>query len=231
MCWGFCSSMLRTQKSEAGSSPKSVDPWGRLIDSPGRTATTSDATPSHRGRDAHSRRRTEHRPDQPARSQDQGELQANRWMDDRRQCDCGRRGPPSGRRPCHGLGDREPAQRQGHLTIENHRLEEMVRADVAGLGRKEQADGDPTGRSAEVRPHDPRQSPDGVAGAQEGHREDKDQAGRQAERPGDDVQQGERAPMRVELVEGPHEWVIRVESGSWRCSKSGSRYAWSPSKL
>ncbi len=43
MCWGFCSSTLKSQNSSCDRLPRSVAPRGRLIARPGRTARASQA--------------------------------------------------------------------------------------------------------------------------------------------------------------------------------------------
>ena len=35
-------------------------------------------------------------------------------------------------------GEGQPAQREGHQPVQDHRLEEVIGADIAGLGRQEQ---------------------------------------------------------------------------------------------
>ena len=46
------------------------------------------------------------------------------------------------------LREGQPAQREGHQPVQNHRLEEVIGADIAGLGRQDQSDCD----QSDVRP-------------------------------------------------------------------------------
>ena len=166
MCCGFCSSTLRSQNTIRGQFAEERRAL-RQIDGQSRQDGDDERRPDLVARlgGLTQRRAAEQRPAQPARSQDHRELEADRGMNDRRQRDRGRGSPPARRRACHGMGDRQPAQGQRHQPIQDHRLEEVIRADVPGLGREEEADGDPADRRPEIRPGRPasRRTPQQVA--------------------------------------------------------------------
>ena len=118
---------------------------------------------------------------------------------------CRATGPGSAR--TIGLRQGQPAQCKGHQPVQDHRLKEVIGADVAGLGRQEQTDRDQPDRGTRLGPDRPRQPIDTPARRAKGQNENEKQPRRQPERPRHQVEDPERAAMRVERVERPHERV------------------------
>ena len=108
-------------------------------------------------------------------------------------------------------GQGEPAQREADQAVEQHRLEEVVGPDVAGLGHQHEPDRDQADPGALLGPDGTGKAVETEAGHHEGQGEEARQAGRQAQRTAGRVEQRQRAEVGVEGVERPHERVVGIE--------------------
>ena len=130
------------------------------------------------------------------------------WIERRRRD--GGHGTPAALGPARTItcGEGQPAQREGHQPVQDHRLEEVVGADIAGLGRQEQPHRDQPDLRTRLGPDCPRQAIDTQARRAESQNENEKQPRRQPERPRHQVEDQKRTAMRIECVECPHERVV-----------------------
>src|SRR5262249_44595282 len=109
------------------------------------------------------------------------------------------------------LRDGQPTQSEGHLAVEYHSLEDVVGPDVAGLGGKEKGDGREPDAWAQGGPDAACEQVDRGADYDERQYEEEEEPGGQAKRSGGQVEDDERAAMRVEVVECLDERITDVK--------------------
>ena len=208
MCWGPCSSTLRSRNSSGGR------PWNRRPPWPAfRSRAGTSASPSTARARTTCLRATPVRPGQRPKPTHPAPRSIASWSPtdgwtraaspDRR-----RRDPQSPPRVGHHRPQRDPAQAEADQPVEQDRLEQVVGPDVPGPGHQDQRDRDHPDPRPGLRPGRPGEPVESQASRGEGQGV---KAARAAESPMSrlvDVEQRQRAAMGVEGVERPDERVV-----------------------